>query len=422
MLFVWVSLGIILLSVLSVSLGYKETLRLWNIDAPSPCFADFRGITSGAESKALGYDPMLYNPRDPYHRTMNYPRIWQLLYLVGLNQSHTEVCAWTIIGLFVIGLFLVTPATISRSTSMILALCIFSPAVLLGVELGNLDLFMFFLLSMAIFYIRRESGPAKIFGVTCFLAAFILKLYPILGVGLILNQPKMMLRRLVFGVTVVAGGYLLATFMDLVWIRYGTPESLEMTYGMNLLWWKIAAAAPAGAGMAKSLCYAAAGFAGVMALWGIGSRKFGHSGNGDRDPRTMDAFQAGCGIYIGTFLIITNNEYRLVFLLFAIPQLAFWANSGSDYISKISKLTILTITFSLWHGVIDPFVSVLHLGFWSTLLYEISTWLTFGGLLFLFVCSMPVWVKDATRYVFTLKGRQPEFSKAALGGDGGSSK
>lgn len=120
MLFVWVCLGIILIGVLSICLGYERTLRLWHVPITTPCFADFRVITSGAESKALGFDPLLYNPRDPWKRELNYPRIWQMLYRVGINQSHTVYCGWIIAALFLIGIFLYTPATITRVTSGIL--------------------------------------------------------------------------------------------------------------------------------------------------------------------------------------------------------------------------------------------------------------------------------------------------------------
>jgi hypothetical protein len=405
MLLVWVCLGIILLSVSSVCLGYKQTLRLWNIQALSPCFADFRGITSGAESKALGHDPLLYNPQDPYRRTLNYPRIWQMLYWVGLNQSHTAFCGWAVIALFVIGIFLYTPATMTRTTSGILAVSIFSPAVIHGAELGNIDLLMFFLLSVAIFFVNQDVTRAKVVALAAFLGAFILKLFPIFGAGLILNQKKNIGIRMWLLVAVVALVYPLATYGDLVWIRYATAECLELSYGINVLWLKVGAHIPAWLGIMKWLSYVTVSICLALALWGMVSRKFGGSGGGDSDPRTMDAFRAGCGIYIGTFLLIINNEYRLVFLLLVIPQLAFWANSHSGWISKVSKIMILTIVFSLWHRVIDPFAPVLHLGFWISLLYEISTWLTFGGLLFLFVFSMPGWVKDTARYLFTLESR-----------------
>jgi hypothetical protein len=405
MLFVWVSLGIILLSVLSVSLGYKRTLRLWNVEASSPCFADFRGITSGAESRALGYDPLLYNPRDPYRRTLNYPRIWQMLYRVGLNQSHTIICAWTVIALFVVGIFLYTPATIAGVTSVILAVCIFSPAVLLGVELGNIDLLMFFLLSLAIFCVNRDVARAKVFALGFLLMAFILKLFPIFGAGLILNQTKKVVMRMGLWLAVIACVYLLATFMDLVWIRYATAECLELSYGLNVLWLKVGAHIPAGLAITKWLSYAAVGIFSALAVWGLASQKFGQWENYDSDPRTLDAFRAGCGIYIGTFLLIINNEYRLIFLLLVIPQLAFWANSCSGGISKVSVLVIMAIIFLMWHSVIDPFLSLLHFGFWGGLLYILSSWLAFGGLLFLFACSLPVWVKNATKNLFSMKNR-----------------
>jgi hypothetical protein len=403
-----VSLGIILIGVLSVSLGYEQTWRLWNIPTLSPCFADCRVITSGAESRALGYNPLLNNPQDPWKRTMNYPRIWQMLYRVGVNQNDTVYGGCLFAALFVLGLFLYTPATLTRLTSAILILSIFSPAVLTGVERGNNDLLMFFLLSLAIFCMKSDGATLKGMAVAAVLTAFVLKLYPIFGVGLILNQKKKFVMRMGLFAVAFATIYCLATYIDLVWIRHAVPDCVYPCYGINILWMKVGNHGPAGLGrIMKLLSYIVVVICLALALRGIFSKKFSCSGEADRDQRTLDAFRVGSGVYVGTFLLGSNFDYRLVFLLFVIPQLALWANSRFNSIAKVAQWAVLAIVFSLWRFILDPFVSFLHLGFWGSLLPEISSWFIFGGLLFLFSCSLPQWVKDAAVNLCFPKARRP---------------
>jgi hypothetical protein len=224
---------------------------------------------------------------------------------------------------------------------------------------------------------------------------------------LLLSQKKNVALRAGLFVVGFALAYSLVTYMDLVWIRYATPECVDLSYGVDIVWLKVGAHNPAWLETMKWLSYGAVSVCLGLTLWGIGSRKSGNAGSTDIDPRTMDAFRTGSGVYIGTFLLGANNDYRLIFLLFVIPQLAFWANRPSHSISNLSKLMILTIVFSLWHGVIDPFVPVLHLGFLGSLLYGMASWLTFGGLLFLFVCSLPEWVTETTKELFSWRASHP---------------
>ena len=42
--------------------------------------------------------------------------------------------------------------------------------------------------------------------------------------------------------------------------------------------------------------------------------------------RRLGAFPAGAGIYVGSYAVMHNYDYRLAFLLLAIPQLAHWSS------------------------------------------------------------------------------------------------
>src|SRR4029453_11690354 len=47
-----------------------------------------------------------------------------------------------------------------------------------------------------------------------------------------------------------------------------------------------------------------------------------------RPSRELDFFCAGAGIYVATFALVRSADYRLAFLLLAIPQLVRWAAAG----------------------------------------------------------------------------------------------
>jgi hypothetical protein len=389
-----VSLGIIVFSSLSVFWGSEKTWGLWSVPAMSPNFADMRVITGGAESKALGFDPLISNPRDPWGRQLIYPRIWQMLYLAGVNQTHTAYFGAALAALFVIGLFLYAPSTLDPTTVAILILSIFSPAVLLGLERGNIDLLMFFLLAAAVFCIQQNRAGLKALAVALVLVAFILKIYPLFGIGLILSQKKNVVLKTALWAGIFAILYVGASYNDLAMIRHVITPFSANAYGFDRLWLNVGGSWLSGQ-IRTELAYAAVALCLVLALYAIFSPKFGNTEAGDHDPGTLDAFRAGSGIYLGTFMLWNNNgNYRLVFLLFVIPQLMSWARSPSRRISIISRSTLLAILISLWSLALCRLADTLHPGLWGTLLHQLSSFLVFAGLLFLLSGSAPKWIKD----------------------------
>ncbi len=393
-LFVGVSLGIILFGSLSFLWGYEKAWHLFSITPMSPNFADMRVITSGAESKTLGFDPMVCNPRDPWGRQMNYPRIWQLLYLAGVNQKYTAAFGVTLAILFVVGIFLYTPSTMDHLTAVVLILSIFSPAVMLGVELGNNDLLMFFLLAAAIFCIKKNLTATTALAVALVLIAFVLKLYPLFGIGLLLGQKRKVAIKAGLFAAMVAIFYVGASYEDLATIRRVTPRYQYNCYGLDMLWIDVGGDCLSGR-ITAELCYVAVAICLLLALFEICSPKFENMEMGDNDQRTMDAFRVGAGIYLGSFLFWDSNCYRLVFLLFAIPQLMFWSRSPSRSLSIVSRSTLLAILISVWSIALGRLARTVHLNPWDTIvLGNIANLLVFAGLVFLLSRSMPKWIKD----------------------------
>ncbi len=74
---------------------------------------------------------MIQNPGDPWGRVMNYPRIWQALYSIGINQQHTTILGIIFIILFGLGVCIILPNATNQTMIFVLA-ALFSPATLLS--------------------------------------------------------------------------------------------------------------------------------------------------------------------------------------------------------------------------------------------------------------------------------------------------
>ncbi len=397
------SLGllIIIFGLLFQFYGYDKTWKLWNISTMSPCFADTRVITAGADSRAQGYDPLIKNPGDPWNRRLNYPRVWQLLFSLGVNQGHTIYLGIGFIFLFLVGICLICPR-ISNTTLVFIMGAIVSPAVLLGVERANTDLLMFFLLAVAVVAVKRRH----LLSTTVILFGFILKLYPVFGLIVLLRQ-----KRSVFFVSsaisiVFALIYASINFEEILMIIEATWVDTFFSYGLNIFGMRVMRDYPAMEIYAKILSYLLALSSLVYALSALLRNDLPQE---DQELPYLDSFRAGSAIYLGTFLLGSNWDYRLMFLIFTIPQLLLWSNFTSRSVSWISRLTLFGLYTSMWFLLIVGSAQYIpHGASLIFLLDQISKWLIFAGLLYLLFLSMPPWVKQ---YAAELKSLMRYFTQ-----------
>lgn len=93
---------------------------------------------------------------------------------------------------------------------------------------------------------------------------------------------------------------------------------------------------------------------------------------------TFISFKIGAIIYITTFLLNNNWDYRLVFLIFTVPQLYTWVISKTlnTYARWGALISLLLIIHTMWYLKINLFFSL------NVFLDEILNWLLFT-LLFL---------------------------------------
>lgn len=314
---------------------------------------------------------------------MNYPRIWQLLFRLGIDQSDTIYFGLVFAALFFSGVFLITK-NIDRPTAWLMMCAVFSPAVLLGLERGNCDLLMFFLLALAVYFIKiSRVATAIVIGL-----AFLLKLYPIFALAIFLRENKRVFRVVIVSSIIICGIYALVMFDELRLIRLMTPRPPAGAYGIDVAWTDLLIHHFPRAAMAlRIILYVSIALVIIFSLFYAGRRV---DGLGDCDGH-MDSFRVGAAAYIGTYLIGGNWDYRLMVLLLVIPQLMDWRRSSWKAVKYIATTTLVCVMIALWAWFTKGLLA--HLLIVSFLLDSLSKWIVFAGLLYLFVYSCPDWLK-----------------------------
>ncbi|MGH3135101.1 MAG: hypothetical protein ACRDPV_01230 [Gaiellaceae bacterium] len=315
--------------------GHADWDRL-GVPAVTPGFFDLRSVTSGWDCARQHLGAWPVNPCDPGGRPENYPRVWMAASILGLGQDDTYLIGSLIAVAFFAAAILVLSPRAPIGDALIYGLALCSPAVMFGVERGNVDIALFSLVAAAGLVMRRSRyGPP--FASALVLVAAVLKLFPIAAVGMLARLPR---RAAVICVASVVGFfavYAAATFRDIRTIERVLPQGDEYAYGLHIFGgWLGRIVAP---GRMWDVVVIVLAIAAAIALR---RRLRNHLSTGPL--RELDLFWAGAGIYVATFALGRSSDYRLVFLLLTIPQLARWASARQ----ALPIATLCGILLTLW--------------------------------------------------------------------------
>ncbi|MGZ4384808.1 MAG: glycosyltransferase 87 family protein [Gaiellaceae bacterium] len=337
------------------SLLYRNRFYVPALDPP---FIDLLNVTSGWECTRRGVAVLASNPCDPTGRPANYPTIWMWPSGLGLGPRENTLLG---IGLAVV-FFAAALALIRRASiglGLVYALGLVSPAVMLGVERGNADMFVFIVVAGALLLFRRRRALTRGIAHALLFLAAVLKLFPAFAFLLLFRQRLRW--RLVGGGLAVLGFlvYVLATLGDIrtmqrtvsqqIWYSYGagvgTDAVDDIVHGIGFQ-----------AGLHRHhadgvfvvlAVLAALALAGWLA-WRRRSLA-GRPGVGAGHDLEFDSFVAGSAIYVGSFALMHNWDYRLTFLLLTIPQLVRWSRTRLTPL-PVPRLTLLFVIAVLWFG------------------------------------------------------------------------
>ena len=382
--------------------GYDETWKLWRVPAQEPQFSDFRLIPGSAETFRLGLEPTQRNPADPYKRIFNYPAFWRLFFYTGITQSDTAWFVSTMLVLFFAGVFLF-PQRITILDSIVMLLVIFSPASMLLYERGNVDLIVFFLCALIVAAVEFSALMA----VPLLIFAIVVKIFPFFGVTVLLREPKTKFVVYALLILAVLLAYLFSTSGSVQASWNLTMRGYEISYGANVLilrysqYFSNILGIPPTDPIMKF---------GPMVLAGILILITGLSGLRTREAlaassaRNLAAFRMGASIYVGTFLLGNNWDYRLAFLIFVIPQLMEWTRGTYSKGQRLLSIGTLVLVFAAcWHFMVWYAPSLAPIRETLFILDEIINWTLVGGFSYLLLASAPDWLQNLVQFISPAK-------------------
>ena len=277
-----------------------------------------------------------------------------------LGSTQLELYGFILAGLFFVVVAITVPTQAYVHSFLVFWASLFSPAVLLGIERGNSDLLILVLVVVAALLASGQRPFQHLGAFVILFLAVVLKIYPCFAACILIRGT---LRR---GL-VLAGAfstcclfYAMFTWHDLHLIRKATPRGGNLSYGRDVLWMAMLPFKPS----LSSWLQLASRFwsvfvfpiAGVMAFWRPAFVRY--QGNSVNERVSINLFRGSSSIYVGTFLLGNNYDYRLMFLVLAIPQLLDWSRGSCLWLRRVSGTLIAGILFCQWEMV---FFKAIHL-------------------------------------------------------------
>jgi len=325
---------------LAFTSGWVSTWRSVGVPSMTPKFLDLWSIPTSVETMHQGGDPLVMNSRDPYQRPINYPRIWLYLFsAAGITRDYI-----TTVALFFCAIYLTCASfLIARTTRAIDAIVILiaslSVAPLFAIERGNNDLFVFSLVFLGCIVTNRtlKSGLLGTAG--------LLKFFPVAGMLCEAIRRPTRKRMLAILMTACVVILILAQWRDLDLIRKATPIAIQWSYGTLSLEADLLYESPRlaqallGFGWVFGLACLVACAATIHQAWKKPDEpRFPFS-----DSRYAEMFYVFGGIYVCTYAIGSNWDYRLVFLLPTLPLAMDMARDSRHRWWSIAYLVLVIV-------------------------------------------------------------------------------
>ena len=306
--------------------GWNETWVHLGIPTMKPNFGDLRTVQGAYNSIALGFDPQISNPGDPWNRPLNYSKLWlNIGEIFNIKvESNYVLFVSSYVFIYLLSFFYL----LKNFPSFFMLLCFFSGSSILAIERGNIDLIIFSLLFASAFLIRDSFKSLLIFFAT------ILKIYPIFTSITIMKNSK------IFYLFIIAClFYLGLNYQEIIKMMDATPISISMSYGtanisaifMKYLNLKISP-------NLLGIFMVALGFLIYRIKFIKTAIAINFSSKKNNKKLTQDLFLIGASIYICSFLLISNFDYRLIFLAFCIPYIT---KIKGNFISIFSLIMVM---------------------------------------------------------------------------------
>lgn len=349
-----------LLATIIILLSFDETLwiRFWSfLSIPAvnavyqPGFSDFNWILKSLLSREHGFDPYIENPTHYMGVPYAYPSIWiDLFSLFNLKNIFIyHIVVFTILSLYFLVLFHIRKIFQNPKFDFCLLIFFLSTTNFLVIERLNVEIIMFLLVYYLLisknfyikllFYLSAVLGKVfPIFSIIIFFdnkKKFVLVLFLTLIILFFYRNQLAMISKnnIEFALIFAYGirGMLKAFYNYSIEFGYFLNES-------NLNFWR---------NMLISF-----GFLYVVLVFFFGFKKADNLKTEILDSKEI-FFLCGGSIYLGTFILGPNLDYRLIFLIFALPYML--ERNDNFYFKIIFLLSFFISINSLWFEGVDKF-------------------------------------------------------------------
>ena len=356
-----------------------------------PSFADMRFLLCAIETERAGHDSYRMTECDPWRRVMNYPRLWLSLSVFPLGARQTAPLGVGLALIFYLSvLILVGPLTHREGAYYGFLLC--SPAVMLGVERGNVDLLIFSLLVLTILLFQRH-GTRSIWPYAVIMLCSLLKFYPIFAMAVALRD-----RSRIIALSIIASAgtvfliYLYWIRHDLALIVHNTWQlAFNVSFGSKVIFFLYNAARWWGAPLNATTWSRAT----LMAVTAIAALVVKKTPAPSFTKETADSMLIGMSLYTGVFAFLgTNYNYKFIFLIFAVPQMLDWIRQRNPYRDfAFTFLTVMAVAF--WLSAQEEY--------WQFVVKEVANWCLFGMSTFVLL-----------HFVFATLGRKGSLDRSVV--------
>ena len=315
----------LLIFALAFSSDWVSVWGALGLPAETLQFFDLRVITGGLVTLQQGGDPFVASPADPWHRigggqgVFNYPRIWLHLFsLLGVSNKNISIVGIVFCVIYLVCISSLIIRSKHNVDALIVLIASLSLASLFAMERGNTDLLIFSIVFLGC------VATAKSLKSVAFFSATLLKIYPVAAIIVDAIRRPMKEKIVPILLLTLVGVIFFWQRRDLHAIRYATPISRTMSYGVLSL------KAQADYDIRK-LGYSSshadlAGWAVAAGCWLAGALTVGIAWvtQWKLDKPVLysqfgEMFSIFGGIYIFSFIIGSNWNYRLIFLLPTLP-------------------------------------------------------------------------------------------------------
>ncbi|WP_375328389.1 hypothetical protein [Microcystis sp. BLCC-F210] len=290
--------------------------------------------------------------------------------------------------------------------AIVYALILCSPPVMLLVERGNVDIVIYSWLGVGLIIIKNSR--ALIFRLCAYLLIFfwgIVKLFPIFGLAVIIKEKRNLFLFLAAIFTTAFITYFLASMGEMKAISSFHDGRIWYSFGYKVLFSAvqyILSKLTSGETDIKNtipirhMIYIIMILFTMLILTRVLLSKFKIfkewlssdfvSTDSDKSldkSQYIDYFRLAAAIHLGNFLVIGMlYDYKLTFLIFALPQILDWIKEENQ-LSLPSSMALVAMVATFYAS---PFL-------YPWLVDEMINWLLAANLLYMAILSMPEWLK-----------------------------